>query len=339
MNPTPSAMRSISWLLAIAALLLVLRQHLVPALFAGLLVHELVHLMAPSLQQRISNVRGQLVAVTLLAVFVVGAVTAAVFGVLAFLRSDAGSIVGLFGKLAQIIEGARSFLPQWVLDHLPPEGESFASELRVMTVEWLRQHAAELRAVGAQVGLALVHILIGMIIGAMIAARKVLLGATLGPLAAALAQRAHGLASAFRRVVFAQVRISAINTTLTALYLLLVLPLFDVHLPLTKMLIAVTFVAGMLPVVGNIISNTVIVVVCLSQSLQVSAASLLFLVVVHKLEYFLNARIVGGQIKASAWELLTAMVLLEAVFGLPGLVMAPIIYAWVKDELKVVGLV
>jgi len=39
-------------------------------------------------------------------------------------------------------------------------------------------------------------------------------------------ERVTRLSDAFRRVVFAQVRISAINTTLTALYLIVVLPLF-----------------------------------------------------------------------------------------------------------------
>jgi len=60
--------------------------------------------------------------------------------------------------------------------------------------------------------------------------------------------------------------------------------------------------------------------------------------VVHKLEYFLNARIVGGEIKASAWELLCAMLLFEAAFGLPGLVAAPIFYAYAKAELRQLGL-
>jgi predicted PurR-regulated permease PerM len=61
--------------------------------------------------------------------------------------------------------------------------------------------------------------------------------------------------------------------------------------------------------------------------------SLAFLVIVHKLEYFLNARIVGGQIRAAAWELLLAMLVMEAAFGIPGVVAAPIYYAYLKDEL------
>jgi len=164
-------------------------------------------------------------------------------------------------------------------------------------------------------------------------------GISLRPLAAALADRAHRLAEAFRRIVFAQVRISAINTSLTACYLLIVLPLFGIHLPLTKTLVALTFVVGLVPVLGNLVSNTVIVVVSLAHSPQVALTSLAFLVVVHKLEYFLNARIVGSQISAKAWELLLAMLTMEAAFGLPGVIAAPIYYAYLKDELKSAGLI
>jgi len=35
-----------------------------------------------------------------------------------------------------------------------------------------------------------------------------------------------------------------------------------------------------------------------------AVGSLAFLVVIHKLEYFLNARIVGERIRAKAWEIL-----------------------------------
>ena len=56
--------------------------------------------------------------------------------------------------------------------------------------------------------------------------------------------------------------------------------------------------------------------------------------VIHKLVYFLNARIVGKQISARPWELLVAMLVMEAAFGAGGLVAAPIYYAYLKDELS-----
>ena len=61
--------------------------------------------------------------------------------------------------------------------------------------------------------------------------------------------------------------------------------------------------------------------------------SLAFLVVIHKLEYFVNARVMGGQIRARAWELLLAMLVMDAVFGIPGVIAAPIYYAYLKNEL------
>lgn len=146
------------------------------------------------------------------------------------------------------------------------------------------------------------------------------------------------MGEAFRRIVFAQIRISGINTFFTALYLAVALPIFGISLPLAKTMIVVTFLVGLLPVVGNLISNTVIFIVSLAHSPAVAVSSLGFLVVIHKLEYFLNARIVGGRISAKAWELLTAMLVMESAFGIAGLVAAPICYAWLKDELNQRGL-
>jgi predicted PurR-regulated permease PerM len=48
---------------------------------------------------------------------------------------------------------------------------------------------------------------------------------------------------------------------------------------------------------------------------------------------------VGSRISAQAWELLLAMLAMEAAFGLPGLVAAPIFYAYLKQELTDAGLV
>jgi predicted PurR-regulated permease PerM len=153
-------------------------------------------------------------------------------------------------------------------------------------------------------------------------------------LARALLERVVRFAEAFRKTIFAQVRISALNTSLSAVFLLVALPIFGVHLPLAKTLIAITFLAGLLPIIGNLISNSLIVIVSLSISVQVAIAALVFLVVVHKLEYFLNARIVGSKIHARAWELLLVMVAMEAAFGLAGLVAAPFYYAYIKAELS-----
>jgi predicted PurR-regulated permease PerM len=332
---SPASAELAAWCLAAVALLLILWLHLLPALLAGLLVYELVHVLAPLLQRHLFSARSRLAAVVVLSTLIVGLVTAAILGTAAFFRSDAGSIPALLQKMADIIEGTRNALPAWLVESLPADADA----LRDALSHWLREHAPEVRLAGAEAGRVSAHILIGMVIGAMVSLREAVAAVEQKPLARALTERTERLGESFRRVVFAQIRISALNTAFTAIYLAALLPLLGVHLQFKKTLIAVTFVAGLLPVIGNLISNTVIVIVSLSHSLYIALASLVFLIVIHKLEYFLNARIVGSQIRARAWELLLAMLVMEAAFGLPGVVAAPIYYAYLKRELADRGLV
>jgi predicted PurR-regulated permease PerM len=331
----PTAHDYAAWILAVLGIVFVLGFRLLPALIAGLLVYELVRALIPLLARHLSTRRAKGLAVGLVALLVVGTVSAAGFGIVAFMRSEGGSLSALLAKMADILESSRGSLPNWLADYLPNDSAGISDSLS----QWLRDHATLLQQIGKETGHKLAHLLIGMVIGALVSLREAFARDNGGPLARALAERLFRLGEAFRRIVFAQVRISAVNTLLTAIYLAVILPMFAVPLPLTKTMIVVTFIAGLLPIVGNLISNTVIFVVSLAHSPGVAASSLAFLVVIHKLEYFLNARIVGSQIRASAWELLTAMLVMESAFGLSGLVAAPICYAWLKDELTTRGLI
>ncbi len=325
-----------AWSLAALALPLVLQLRLLPALLAGLLVHEIVHFLAPRLYLGSrSDYKRRLAAVALVSAVVVLSFAALIVGAVALFRSQAGSVPALLQKMAEIIEGSRAMLPDWARVYLPEDAQG----VQAAAVAWLRAHAGELQLAGKEAGIALGRVLIGMIIGAMVSVREIGAAQAYGPFARALVERLMRLALAFRRIVFAQLRIAALNTAFTAIYLALLLPLFGVQLPLVKTMIALTFVFGLLPVVGNLVSNAVIVVVSLSHSPGVVLASLVYLVAIHKFEYFLNARIVGAQIRASAWELLLAMLVMEAAFGLGGVVAAPIFYAYLKDELAELRLI
>ncbi len=324
-----------AWILIGMAMLFVLKFNLLPSLLAGLLVYELIHILTPFIERKLIVQRGKLIAIAILIVIVVSLLTLAGAGLVAFFRSESGSLTVLLGKMAQILEDSRKILPAWILMRLPADAIAFQAQAS----EWLRQHGSELQGVGKEAGRATAHVLIGMIIGGIVALRDAAVEDNFQPFAHALAQRAALFGDAFRRVVFAQVRISAINAAFTGIYLAIVLPLLGVHLPLVKTLIAITFVLGLIPVVGNLMSNSMIVIVSLSQSLSVALGSLLYLVIIHKFEYFLNARIVGDQIRAHAWELLIAMLMMEATFGLAGVVAAPIYYAYIKSELRAKNLV
>jgi predicted PurR-regulated permease PerM len=328
----------VAWLLAAAGLLFVFWFHLVPGLVAGLFVNSLLHRLARRMTGRwLTDRRAKVVAAVAAGLVAIGVGTAIVLGLIAFSHGHVGNLPALFAKMAEVLDDTREWLEAHGWGAVLPETLRDAEAVNATVTDWLRTHGAQLRKTGGELGRALLHAAFGMAIGVLVFFRHPSPAA--GPLGRALAERLRRLEQAFEAVVFAQVKISAVNTTLTALYLLVALPLAGVHLPFRGTLVAVTFLAGLLPVVGNLISNTAIVVISLGVSVWVALASLVFLVVIHKLEYFINARIVGGEIHASAWELLIALMAFESAFGVPGLVLAPILYAWIKGELLDRGLV
>ncbi|MBP9218921.1 MAG: AI-2E family transporter [Sterolibacterium sp.] len=315
--------------LALLAPLAAIKLHLLPALLTGLLIHVLVHGFAPRLEKRLSSHAARLILVVLFSTLLIAAVTLATLGITSFIHSNVGSLPALMQKMADILESSRSWLPGWAAQYLP----SNPGELQAHAATWLREHAGELQRAGGETLRGLAHALIGMVVGALLALRDVIAPQPSAPLSRALQTHACRFTEAFRQVVFAQVRIAAINAFLTGIYLVVALELFGIKLPLAKTLVVLTFIAGLIPIAGNLISNTVIFIISLSHSLELALFSLLFLVVLHKLEYFLNARIVGSHIKARAWELLVAMLVMEATFGIAGLLLAPIYYAFLKAEL------
>lgn len=300
----------------------------------GFLVFELIRLASNiSHINRLSGNKARLVALILIATCVVGLLCLFAGAIYWVSAREASAVPHMLKQLESINTALQKDLPPWIIEHLPDSVENWQLAIN----EWASGHVVELQDVGTRAGHVLAQILIAMVIGALISLH--LHPQSKAPLAAELQARCRFLSNAFRNIVFAQVRISALNTVFTACYLAVLLPLFGHHLPLTKVLIVLTFFAGLLPVVGNLISNTAIVLVSLSLAPGVAAASLVYLVVIHKLEYFLNARIIGGRISAKAWELLLAMLVLEAIFGLQGVVAAPVFYAYLKDELKAAKLV
>src|SRR3569623_2287159 len=130
-------------------------------------------------------------------------------------------------KKAEIIENTRQLLPLWAAAWMP-QGDG--SVIRAGLVEWLRTHALDIRKFSGDAGRVLLHFIIGLVIGSFIALREARQTQALAPLAQAMCARVSRLGAAFRRVVFAQMRISALNAQLTGIYLLLVLFVFGVFL-------------------------------------------------------------------------------------------------------------
>ncbi|MFF7062857.1 AI-2E family transporter [Pseudomonas sp. NPDC008258] len=330
MTFTPRQITLASLIIVMAGLLLALPLKLLPSLLAGLLVFELVNMLTPRLQPLLAGQRARWLAVALLGTLVVSTLTLLIAGAFSFLLHEAENPGASLDKFMALVERARGQLPPFIEGYLPAS----AAEFKVAIGDWIKSHLSDLQLVGKGMAHMFVTLLIGMILGAIIALQRIPDVSRRKPLAAALFERLNLLVKAFRNIVFAQIKISLLNTAFTGIFLAVVMPLFGVHLPLTKTLIVLTFLLGLLPVIGNLMSNTLITIVGLSLSIWVAAAALGYLIVIHKVEYFLNAKIVGGQISAKAWELLLAMLVFEAAFGLPGVVAGPVYYAYLKSELK-----
>ncbi len=106
-----------------------------------------------------------------------------------------------------------------------------------------------------------------------------------------------------------------------------------VRMPHAPLLIAITFLCGLVPIVGNLVSNTIIVFIALTISLKLAIGALVFLVLIHKLEYFLNSKIIGSRIRNPVWLTLISLIIGERLMGIPGLILAPVVLNYLRVEM------
>lgn len=135
----------------------------------------------------------------------------------------------------------------------------------------------------------------------------------------------------FHTVMGAQVLISLVNTFFTGVFIYS-LSLFGSPMPYSFVIIVITFLCGLLPIIGNLMSNTVIFCIGLTQSVQLGFIALSYLIILHKFEYFLNSKIIGGRIKNPMWLTLLSLLIGERLAGIPGMILAPVILNYCKLE-------
>lgn len=141
-----------------------------------------------------------------------------------------------------------------------------------------------------------------------------------------LVARFHNFYLSFCTVIGAQIIISLFNTAFTCIFLVWN------GFPYIIVIVVLTFLCGLLPIIGNIMSNTLIVGVGFTISPKMALISLVFLVVIHKMEYFLNSKIIGDRIKTPMWLTLIGIVLGEKLMGIPGMILAPVVLHYIKLE-------
>jgi predicted PurR-regulated permease PerM len=324
----------ISHILVVLFVLTVLALHLTSAAVAGFLVYTLSLRLKSLLERWGTGAYARRGALAIVIFGVALAVYAAALGIWEFAKSRHG-MAGLSTELSDGLERLRASMPAWADAYIPDSVDS----AKIAVVDALKKYSADLSAVGKGTVRLFAHVLIGVVVGAMLAWGEFGPASSYRPLSRELLGRFSSLRLAFEQEVFSQIQISLLNTILTAAYLKILPPLAGVHLPFTNALIGFAFVAGLIPIFGNLVSNGVIVLISLGASVHAAIASLVFLALIHKLEYFANARIVGRNIQAKAWEIIIAMVAMESLFGITGVAVAPILYAYAKAELGRAGLI
>jgi len=213
--------------------------------------------------------------------------------------------------------------------------------LKLKALEWGRDHIDATFDLAKRAGANVVLLMFAFIITFLITHDRLRLGGSETPcapqenlwhyLANFLEQKIAAFYGYFRQVMAAQVIISLINAILT-LGLLLVL-----GIPHKIALTVMVFVFGLLPIVGNLISNTLICISALLWAglLQLIAA-LVFLVVIHKLEYFLNGKIIGNRVKLPMYITLLALIIGESLFHISGMILSIPVILFVRAELSAI---
>lgn len=265
----------------------------------------------------------------LMAGIVISVLVITVFVLLSFwtFRLAASNDLRIFlMRIENSLDVLRQALPEAMANVIP---ENWA-ELKTQLFNVLRSKAAELSSLGGTVAHTIIQALFAILVGALAAVT------TWQPMRLHSDQLFMGrLLVVLERVVIAQMRIALFNTSMTALYLFVILPAFGVHdFPFRGLLCMFTLMTGVLPVLGNLMANTVLSLISFAISPWLAVASLTYLIVIHKTEYVINARTVGSKISMNSWEILAAMLTGEALFGVRGLVTAPLLYPFFKREIQ-----
>ena len=321
----------ISYILMFIALICVFYYHLIPMVISGIIFFAITKSLYNSLSKKTSTKFSK--TITLLVVILIIASIFAILSVSIYYAIQLGKLSRLEMEVIKILEELRTYLPSWLLSYIPRN----LLELKNHLLNIAKESGSEIFLATSVSAKVLLNIIIGMILGAVISFSFIQVDIdTLNwtEFSRQLFNRISIFFKVVTEVLFAQVKISLFNTILTAIYFFIILRLFDIDMPYAKSLILLSFLFGLIPVLGNLIINFLVVALSITVSFKLAIFSLLFLVLIHKLEYYINAKIVGSRLHISIWELLISMVVMEAIFGMVGVVLAPAIYGYIKEELK-----
>lgn len=318
-----------SYLVAIASALMVFPLRLLPCLLAGMVTFEIIDAFRVRSQGYLRSKISGWLAVMFISLIVIATVCGFFMLIYNVFTMDFNSEGDFYSKLNDVVREAHDKLYPVLGDYMP----STYQDIETAAFNWLQTHIYILQNAGQRALHFFAVTFVGIFLAILISLTSRKKNQKNPCLKYHLLQRIQTFREVFSAVVSAQVKVAAFNALATGIFLYLVMPLLGFHLPYAKTLTFVTFLCSLLPIIGNLISNTLVTLVGLSVSLQAAIVVFIYLILIHKAEYFINARIFGSQIQSSVWELLLAMLLFESLFGIAGVVAAPIFYAWLKIEL------
>ncbi len=313
----------------LVSFIFVMKIGLLPALIAGMITF----LMMRGAETFISNYlnlgnKSRFIATIFISLLIIGVLTLLSMYSISWLYKTVSNPETIVNETTAVLDKTIKDLPPNISEFFPQDIQKLKQNL----IEFTHENIALLRDFSRGATHTLITMILGMIIGIMIAASDFL--KTEKPLLLSIREKTNNLVMSFKHVMVAQAGIAGFNAVMTSIFLFVAMPLFGVDFPFAKTIVTLTFVIGLIPIIGNIIVNVIVLVIGLSVSPYVGLSALGYLIFIHKFEYFLNAKIIGSRIEAKAFELLIAMLLMESVFGVIGLIAAPILYCYIKQELK-----
>jgi len=321
-----------SYLLMAIFLALLIPLHLLASFFAGFVIFEIINSLGNITEKYIDGQRARITISVILGIIIVTLITLGITSLVSFMQHDVqgSGVSALSDQIDQTLQKLQLEIAQYIPGFIPYT----LPELKDQSMDLLKDNLSTLKHTGTDFIHNLATMLIASIVGILVSLNRLHPQPEQPVFKRAMIKRIENLSTAFKNVVFAQFKISLINTALFFVFSHILLPIFGVQLPFANTLVILTFIFGLIPILGNLISNTIIVITGLTISVTTAGVALIYLILIHKLEYFINAKIIGTKIHAASWEVLLAMLVFEAIFGLAGLIVAPIFYAYIKLELK-----
>lgn len=315
--------------LMVVGFIAIMQISLLPALLSGMVTFLMMRFSENMMNNYMKlGHMSKLVSTIVISLIIIGVLTTISIYSISWLYKNVSNPDMIVNEITMVLDKTIKDLPPKISGFFPQDIHTLKSNI----IEFMKENLFVLREFSRGATHTLITMILGMIIGIMVAASDSIQSNKM--FINSLKTRYSHLIESFKHVMVAQAGIALFNSVMTAIFLLILMPLFDVHFPFAKTIIILTFVIGLIPIAGNLIVNAIVLLVGLSVSPYVGVSAFAYLIFIHKFEYFLNAKIIGSRIEAKAFELLVAMLIMESIFGVTGLIAAPILYCYLKKELK-----